>query len=61
MKLRDFLKGEDRKFMLVDSNGGLAFCGCKDDPGSFRAVAPFLDRMVVSTSSSGTYALIQLS
>ena len=47
--------------MLVDSNGGLAFCGCKDDPGSFRAVAPFLDRMVVSTGSSGTYALIQLS
>lgn len=61
MKLRDFLKGQDQKFMLVDSDGSLAFCGCKDDPGSFRAVKPFLDRLVVSTGSSGTYAMIQIS
>lgn len=59
MKLRECLT-KTHNILLVDSSERLIFCGRDTDPGSFRAVRPYLSDAVKNTAPSGTYLLITL-
>lgn len=59
MKLRECLT-KAHNILLVDISERLIFCGRDTDPGSFRALMPYLSDAVKKAAPSGTYLLITL-
>ena len=60
MKLREILTSDVHKLMVVDGGDDIVFCGRDVDPGSFKALYPYLGRDVVSMGTSGTYSVARL-